>query len=89
MRNNFIGWSQADLETALRAAQQELANGAQLTEGSAGDQSFTQEAKINLEARIANLLYSLYKIDPVKYPVADCNPTRRTTAVFQDYPRSF
>jgi hypothetical protein len=82
MRNYFIGWTQADLETALRAAQQELANGAGLTGGNAGDQSFTQEQKVHLEARIANLLYSLHKLDPVTYPVADCNPARRTQVVF-------
>lgn len=84
MRNLFIGWSQVDLETALRAAQEELASGAALTGGTAGDQAFTQESKMNLEQRIANLLYALYRLDPVTYPATDCNPTTRTQAIFRD-----
>ena len=86
MRNLFIGWSKADLEAALRTAQEELAAGAQLTQGNAGDQGFQQESKMNLEARIANLYYALNKLDPDKYPVADCNPARRTQLIFRDQP---
>jgi hypothetical protein len=84
MRNYFIGWSQSDLEAELRTAQKELAGGAQLTGGNAGDQSFTQEGRVKLEDRIANLYYALNKLDAAKYPAADCNPTTRTQAVFRD-----
>lgn len=84
MRNYFIGWSQAELETALRTAQEDLANGAQLTQGGAGDQTFQQESKAALEARIANIYVALFALDPITYPAAHCNPTSRTLGVFRD-----
>jgi hypothetical protein len=43
------------------------------------------DGKANIEERIANLLYSLYLIDPVAYPARDCNPTRRTQVMFRDW----
>jgi hypothetical protein len=82
-RNYFIGWTKPDLETALRAAQEELAAGAALTGGAAGDQSFTQLPG-NLELRIQRLYYALHVADPVKYPESHCNPTNRTQVVFND-----
>jgi len=87
MRNFYIGWSRADLETALRAAQEELAAGSVASGGAAGDASFQRfvDGKANIEERIANLLYSLYLIDPVAYPARDCNPTRRTQVMFRDW----
>lgn len=86
MRNFYIGWSRAELEAALRTAQNDLAAGASLTGGAAGDQNFTQLADPNTEATIARLLYALFLIDPEAYPARDCNPASRTRVVFQDYP---
>lgn len=84
MRNLFIGKSKSWLEEQLGAAQEELASGSTLQAGGAGDANSAFVVHGNPEERIRNLLYSLFLIDPVAYPAADCLPVTRTQVVFQD-----
>lgn len=78
--NPFIGWTQTDLETELRKAQEELASGVQIHTSGAGDVSASGIAQRSAEVRISMLLVALNRLDPVKYPAADIFRPTRTIA---------
>lgn len=79
--NPFIGWSQADLETELRKAQQELADGVQIHTTGSGDVSASGTVQRSAETRISQLLLALNRIDPVTYPAADIFRPTRSVAI--------
>lgn len=81
MVNLFLGWSEADLLAALRAAQEEAAAGSQIESAGSGDVSSSRRIQAGPAARIRAIGYALNKLDPFKYPARDYCPTNRTVAV--------
>ncbi len=83
-RNYFLGKTKEWLEEQLSLAQDDLAAGVTNTAGQEGESQFTNEVAKSPQERIDDLLYSLYRIDPVAYPAADCAPVRRSVGTFLD-----
>jgi len=83
--NPFIGWTQADLETQLRAAQEELAAGKMLTSNSVGDTSFTAEREGSIIKRIEQIYRALNVLDSDTYPLASIVSPNRGTITSADY----
>ena len=85
--NAFIGWTQADLETELRRAQEDLAAGKTISENRSGDVMKRETVEASAMTRIRQLLIALNKLDPVSYPASSISPANRTRATFdfQDY----
>lgn len=79
--NLFVGKSQGWLEEQLSLAQDDLAAGGTLTSGGVGEVNFTQEQKLRIEQRIANILHSLSLNFPEKYPPSQFQLPTRTVAV--------
>lgn len=80
--NYFIGWSQADLETALRRAQEDLAAGKSIESTRAGDVGKTERHEKDIETRIELILSALSKIAPELYPAAETRKVTRAKANF-------
>lgn len=80
--NYFIGWSQEDLETELRAAQEELARGKNFSEIASEGTSSRAEIETKAKERIELLLEALYLLDPDTYPLTSISRTTRTKGVF-------
>lgn len=80
--NYFIGWSQSQLETELRAAQEDMAAGKQIVQSGAGDASMQNRIEKSVEQRIQLLLKSLNALDPDTYPISDVTAITTTRAVF-------
>ena len=81
MVNLFVGWSEADLLSAFRAAQDELASGSQLESAGSGDVSSTRRIQVGPTTRIREIGRALTKLDPYKYPATDYTSPSRTVAV--------
>lgn len=78
----FIGWTQAELESALKDAQRELAEGKSLTSVSAGDGSASKAIQMTPITRIRKILLKLHTIDAVAYPMDSITPTSQTQVAF-------
>jgi len=79
--NLFVGWTEAELLVAFRAAQDELSAGSQLEAAGSGDVSSTRRVQVGAITRLRMLGSALAKINPVAYPVADYIAPTRTVAV--------
>ena len=85
MVNMFISWTQAELETALRSAQNDFASGKTLTQVASGDSSSTKLVTVDCKKRIEQLMYSLYLLAPNTYPLSQIRRVTRTQIqIFQD-----
>jgi len=80
--NYFIGWSQEDLEGALREAQEDLAAGKSTTQAGAGDASVQNRVEKSIEERIKLLYKALNAKDAKKYPIDQITAIDRTRVVF-------
>lgn len=80
--NPYIGWTQAQLETELRSAQEELARGAAIVSAGAGDVSSSFQVQSSVERRIELLYRALYLLAPLTYPLASITRRDRTTPAY-------
>lgn len=78
-RNYFLGWAEAELLVARRAAQDELVAGASIASVSGGDTTISQAQQIGILTRLDMIEQALNAIDPTTYPLADITPIDRTT----------
>lgn len=78
----FIGWSRQDLETELRAAQEDLAAGKDTTAAGAGDAHIQSRIEISPMSRIQMILLKLNALAPTDYPLANITPTRIVKVAF-------
>lgn len=79
--NLFAGWSEADLLSALRAAQDELASGSQLESAGSGDVSSTRRIQVGPVSRIRMIGRALNALDSDKYPLSDYTVPSRAVAI--------
>ena len=80
--NFFIGWTLEDLETELRAAQEDLAAGKSTISAGAGDASQQSKTDMAPADRVKMILRALNKLDPETYPIADITSNDRTRIVY-------
>ena len=78
----FIGWSQADLETELEAAQEDLLAGSSTIHAGAGSVTLGSKVNDTPQARIRLILLALNKRDPVTYPMSNIVPMTQARVVF-------
>jgi len=78
----FIGWNQQDLETELRAAQEDLASGKATIAARGGDSSVGSQVDMSAQERIKLILKALNAIDPDTYPIASITAITRSRACF-------
>jgi len=81
----FIGWSQKELETSLRSAQDDYAAGKTLSSVNGGDAGSSKLVQMNPEQRIKAILYELFLVDPDTYPASAQNRVTRTQVKFSGY----
>ena len=74
----FIGWTKTQLETALLAAQQDLAAGKTITEVDSGNVRGKKQVQSNAIDRIRRILTALNVIDPTNYPLSSIERISRT-----------
>lgn len=79
--NVFIGWTEAELATELRNAQEELARGAQIVGSGSGDVNASFLAREAARTRIECLLMALHRLNPDTYPLYEVTRVRKTFAV--------
>jgi len=80
--NIFIGKSKAWLEAQLASAQADAASGKTTTSVTTTDLSTSKSVQADISTRIEQLLWALYLLDPVTYPLASVRRISRTRAVF-------
>jgi hypothetical protein len=80
--NYFIGWSTAELEAELRAAQEDLAAGKSTIAAGAGDANTQSRIEKTPEERVRMILRELNQREPEKYPIANVTAITTTKAVF-------
>ena len=80
--NPFIGWTQTDLETELRRAQEDYAAGKTINSNRSGDVAKTEQIEASALTRIRQILLALNALDPVAYPIEKIAPANRTKATF-------
>jgi hypothetical protein len=80
--NYFIGWNVQDLETELRAAQEDLATGRATIRTASGDVGQWSQVENSLTARIAMLLQALNRLEPVRYPIGQVTRSSEVRLVF-------
>lgn len=80
--NMFIGRERAELEEALRAAQDELLNGRSTVSGSLAETSFQDAMTVGPAQRIKMIGEALNRIDPTSYPIGDTFIPTRTVATY-------
>jgi hypothetical protein len=83
--NPFIGWSQAELESALRAAQDDFAAGKTLSSVGGGDANSTKLVQMTPEQRIRQIYQALNFLDPDTYPKNQLSRVTRTQIQFSGY----
>jgi len=81
--NPFAGWTEADLLTARRNAQNEIAEGGTLTSGGAGGTSFGRAPQFSAMTRLQMIQRALNVINPTTYPLADLQPTAEKPTFYQ------
>ena len=80
--NYFIGWSQQDLEEALREAQEDLAQGKSTIAAQGGDSRIGSQVDLSAQERIKMILKALNLLDPDTYPIASVSSINTTRACF-------
>jgi hypothetical protein len=80
--NYFIGKSQAWLEEQLSSAQADAASGKTTTSVTTSDLSTGKVIEVDVGTRIERLLYALYLLDPITYPLNQIRRVTRTKAIF-------
>ncbi len=80
--NYFIGWSVAQLEVELRAAQEDLAAGKATTRAGAGDAQVEDVVQKSAEDRIKMIYRALYALDPERYPIGQITAITSTKVAF-------
>jgi len=80
--NYFIGKSQSWLEEQLASAQADAASGKTTTSITTSDLSTAKVIESDVSTRIERLLYALYLLDPINYPLTNIRRVTRTKAVF-------
>lgn len=80
--NYFAGWSRQELETELRAAQEDLAAGKATVSAQAGEVRNGSQVEMSAPERIKMILRALNKIAPEDYPAADVTAITSTRAAF-------
>ena len=70
----LIGQTQAQLEDALRSAQQELLDGQTLTSTGDTSASVSGPVQAGITRRIRLILSKLHTIDPTTYPATSIRP---------------
>jgi len=80
--NPFIGWSQDDLETALRAAQTDLAAGKSTSGAGDGTVMVKNSIDIRPAERVRLILLALNKLVPSAYPIEDITPITQARVIF-------
>lgn len=83
--NPFIGWSQAELEEALEAAQEDYSRGKTLSSIGSGDANSSKTIQMDALQRIKAILKALNVIDPTTYPSDSIHEVRRTQVLFTGY----
>jgi hypothetical protein len=73
--NYFAGWSQSDLETALEAAQADLASGKSTIGAGSGLVSIRSQVELTPQRRIELILKALNAINPSQYPITSVTIT--------------
>lgn len=81
-RNRFIGWSQAELEAALKDAQVELATGKSTISANLGEASYSKIMTVGPDTRIGLIMAALNRLDPITYPIDSVSVPTRTIATF-------
>jgi hypothetical protein len=84
MLNLFIGWSQQDLETELRRAQEDIAAGKTITQNRSGEVGKVETVEASATARVRQILTALNKLDPATYPADQITPRNRMKAAFSN-----
>ena len=84
-RNVFIGWSQAELESALKAAQMELATGKSTISANLGEASYSKIMTVGPDTRIGLITAALNRLDPIAYPIDDVSVPTRTLGTFAGF----
>ena len=79
--NPFIGWSETDLATELRNAQEELARGSQIVGSGSGDVNASFLAREAARTRIETILMALHRLNPDDYPLHQITRVRRTVCI--------
>ena len=87
--NPFKGWSEAELLTARRAAQDEIAGGGQIISGCSGGTSFSKAPQFSAVTRLNLIQQSLYVINPTTYPLADMMPTTQKPTFYASSQRLY
>lgn len=80
--NPFIGWSKTELESALKDAQLELAQGKSTVSVSAGDSSASKVVQMSPMERIRKLYIALNALDAVTYPMSAIASINKTHIAF-------
>ncbi len=80
--NYFVGWSRQELETELRAAQEDLAAGKATVSAQAGEVRNGSAVELSAQERIKLILRALHKDYPEDYPAADVTAITSTRACF-------
>jgi len=88
MLNLFIGWDREDLETELRAAQEDLAAGKATVRMASADVGVWSETENSLTSRIEMLLQALSRIAPQDYPPAQVTRSSSFRMVFNSQIRA-
>lgn len=79
--NPFIGWTEVELVTELRSAQEELARGSQVVGTGSGDVNATFLAREAARTRIETLLMALHRLNPDDYPLYVITRVRKTVSI--------
>lgn len=79
--NPYIGWTEAELETELRNAQEEDLRGSQVVGSGSGDVNASFSPRKSASARIPQILMALHRLNPDDYPLYLITPTRRTVCI--------
>lgn len=80
--NYFFGWQRADLETALREAQGDLAAGKTTISARGGQSQVGSAVDIPPQERIRLLLQALRAVAPEDYPASGTSSISTTRAAF-------
>jgi hypothetical protein len=78
----FYRWTQAELLTALRLAQEDYAKGKTIMSSGSGDVNVAKQIQETAKSRILEIQYALYELDPDTYEAFACTGATVTQAVF-------